>query len=297
MKQRQELESAAKEKEEKEKEKKSDKESEEDQNEEKEEEEKEEEEENNSDEKDTPIQKDKKKKRSKKQRPKRPIIDNREIVRNSWASGIHETEDFRKFMNDNLNEAMYEFEKFYKMMNISENHLFKLGGPHTDAEESQFWKDCFSFWRHLNPNETTVNTNRFIRRVAEKLRLPNQTESNAREALAFIFDAEGQPETEFMQFCAFMAMFGPSATAIRKVGHFLKCPDKMRDSLVFPDMAELADSSFNIEAMEMNCFTMGKKNVYNRVAVDTSGKYLVDSDGVEYGSWEEFFERNAPADE
>ncbi|KAH0794367.1 39 kDa initiator binding protein [Histomonas meleagridis] len=287
LKQRQELEKEMKDKEEREKEE-NDEEKESVENEIKEEEKSEEY--SSNDEKNSPIQEEKKRKRSKKPRSKRPaVIDNREIVRNSWLNGIHEVESFRKYMNDNLNEAMDEYMKFYNMMNITENPPFKLGGGLSSDEVSEFWKDCLSFWRHIYPNKCVVNTTHFIRKLAEKLRLPNQIESNAREALAFIFDPETQPETEFTQFCAFMAMFGPSSTAIRKLGQFLKCPEKLKDSLVFPDIDELMTSKFNIDLMEMNCFTLNGKNVYNRIAVDTNGNYLVDSDGVEYGSWDEFF--------
>ncbi|KAH0791428.1 39 kDa initiator binding protein [Histomonas meleagridis] len=250
--------------------------------------------ENKTADKDLDTDSNKKKKRSGKLRSKRPIIDSREIVKNAWSMGFHEIEKFRKFLKKNLNNTMSEYEKYYKMVHVTENPYFKLGGQTSSTVENQFWEDCSIFWKRLCPNEAVVNTVQFIRKVSELLRLPNQTESNARDAIRFIFDPEIQPETEFMQFCAFMAMFGPAPTAMRKIGHFLKCPQNIMNSIVFNDMSELANT--NIEDMEMNCFTLSlgegkEKNVYNRVSVDTNGKYLVDADGVEYESWEELFEK------
>ena len=51
-----------------------------------------------------------------------------------------------------------------------------------------------------------VATQILIKKLAELIKLPNQTETNARDFLEFIFDPENNKETEFYQFYAFLAI-------------------------------------------------------------------------------------------
>lgn len=243
----------------------------------------------------------KKEKKEKKQKIKRikakkSVFNHQEIVKSAWSRGIREIEQFRKYMTKNLNKAMELYDKYYKMMNINEFHMFLLTKVNKD-DEDKFWKDSLVLWQKMFPNDVTVSTELLVRKLAEIIKLPNQTESNARNVLEFIFDPENNKETDFSQFCAFLAMFGPSSTAIRKISHILKCPDEIKDNLIFTDLPELNDPNNDIETTAINCFTLNPDsetptNIYNNPLIDANGEYLIDDNGTKYSSWEDLFAKN-----
>ena len=147
-----------------------------------------------------------KKKKTKRIKTKKPVFNHREIVKSAWAHGIREIEQFRKYMTKNLDSAMEEYDKYFKMMNVNEFHLFILSNI-TNEEEEKFWKESLLLWQNMFPNDVAVATQILIKKLAELIKLPNQTETNARDVLEFIFAPENNKETEFSQFCAFLAMF------------------------------------------------------------------------------------------
>ncbi|OHT04322.1 hypothetical protein TRFO_28213 [Tritrichomonas foetus] len=239
---------------------------------------------------------DEKEKRKKRIKTKKPIVDNQLIVHNAWQNGIHDVDSFRNFMMENLDSAVAEFEKLYKLNNVSEFPPFKLGGELDPKEIEKFWIQSQYLWKKFFGDLESVPTKEFIKKTVSYFKLPNQLESNARGTLTFIFDPANQEETTFLQFCAFLAMFGPANTAIRKIGHWLKCPPELKDSLLYND---IPDTSYdNVEDIEMNCFSLNleegqtEKAVYNIPYVDTDGNYLVDQDGTFYKNWAEYFEKN-----
>jgi hypothetical protein len=78
---------------------------------------------------------------------------------------------------------------------------------------------------------------------------------------------------------------------MRKLGNFLKCPTEWRESVTYVDVSELESRKKPPDDLEMNSFAFrlasGTKIVYTLVHVETGGKYLVDSDGNEYESWQD----------
>lgn len=250
--------------------------------------------------------------RRKKSTPtKKPIIDNQYVIHSAWENGIHDVDSFRSFMMKNVESTVEDFEKLYKMNNVSEFPPFKIGGDVDSQEIGKFWTQCQTIWKKIFGELESVSTKDFLKKAAPFFKLPNQREANARDTLKFIFDPEAIENTNFVQFCAFLAMFGPHHTAIRKIGHWLKCPAEMKDLLLFPDIpdgsVELTDDT------EMNCFTLktgeeeesnekeegdaNEKYVYNIPNIDTDGSYLVDTEGNTYKDWLEYFEKNNPKTE
>lgn len=242
--------------------------------------------------------------RRKKSTPtKKPIIDNQYVIHSAWESGIHDVDSFRSFMLQSIESTVEDFEKLYKMNNVSEFPPFKIGGNVDTSEIEKFWTQSQVIWKKLFGELESVPTKDFLKKAVPFFKLPNQREANARDTLKFIFDPEVLENTDFVQFCCFLAMFGPHQTAIRKIGHWLKCPAEMKDLLLFPDIpdgsVELTDDT------EMNCFTLktgdeeeqegsNEKYVYNIPYIDTDGSYLVDTEGNTYKDWSEYFEKNNP---
>ena len=125
---------------------------------------------------------------------KKPVFNQREIVK------MHGLMELEKLNN------LEKYDKYFKMMNVNEFHLFILSNI-TNEEEEKFWKESLLLWQNMFPNDVAVSTQILIKKLAELIKLPNQTETNARDVLEFIFDPENNKETEFSQFCAFLAMF------------------------------------------------------------------------------------------
>jgi hypothetical protein len=140
----------------------------------------------------------------------------------------------------------------------------------------------------------TVETDDFILKAGLVFRLPNQMTANARSGLKWYFNPAVIDTVNFKQFCGFLAMFGPTATLLRKLGHFLKCPDELGERVMFLDAQTIAGPDLDRDA-EVNGFTVtvgdNEVTVYNNPLVDTSEPYLVDADGTPYRSWTAYFEK------
>jgi hypothetical protein len=115
-----------------------------------------------------------------------------------------------------------------------------------------------------------------------------------RQTLRWFFDRKEIDVVKFTQFCAVIAMFGPTGTAIRKAGHFLECPKKLVDAVTLIELgnleAELGDSPANAFKVQIDDADL---TVYNIPYVDTSESYLIDQDGVCYASWLDFYEKHS----
>ena len=252
--------------------------------------------ENEEKEKEQEAEKEKPKKARKPHKVKKPILSPQEVVKNAWGKGIKELTPFRKYLNKVMDKIIKEFEKYQKMMNVADYPLFQLGGGVSKDGKDTFWRQAQAQWRALFGDAEAVDSKLFVKKAGEAMRLPKQAESNARETLAWFFDIGTLDSVDFAQFCAFLAMFGPSETAIRKIGHFLKCPTELKDAVMYIDLEEVRDPEVDIEEIQANEFTImigeTEKVVYNRPDVNTDGKYLIDGDGKEYSSWLEYFEAN-----
>jgi hypothetical protein len=92
----------------------------------------------------------------------------------------------------------------------------------------------------------------------------------------------------------FLAEFGPGPTAIRKLGHYLLCPEQFKKNVTPPDAKRLIDPRNNCTQVEVNAFTVDggsrRMTISNDPFVDTSSSYLVDTSGERYESWQNVFD-------
>lgn len=148
--------------------------------------------------------------------------------------------------------------------------------------------------KKLFDDAESVNTEEFIRKTASTYKLQNQMESNARDALRFFFDTENgsSNKTNFFQFCALLALFGPTQTMFRKIGHFLQCPTELKDSFSYNDVNDITEPDQNIYLNEFVFFagSSNEKYVYNMPFSTTEEPYIVDEEGNRYDSWLKVYE-------
>ncbi|OHT04057.1 hypothetical protein TRFO_28491 [Tritrichomonas foetus] len=223
---------------------------------------------------------------------KKPVFDKQLIVKNAWKNGIHDVSRFQKYVKKSMKSLVGEFEKYFQMMNVNETPLFGFGGELDESEAKKFWTGARNTWKKLFDDSLSVDTDDFIWKAAASFKLQNQTESNAREALRFFFDPETIDEVSFVQFSAFLALFGPTSTMFRKIQHFLRCPPKLKDGLVYADAIDVQEpdketwmNEFSLTCNEEEVF------IYNNPNATTSEMYLTDEEGNKYGSWMEFFSK------
>jgi hypothetical protein len=219
------------------------------------------------------------------------VIPTAQIVKSAWLGGIRNPREFRRCIRASIDVLVRDFKLYHQMMHAAKSPLFVIGGI---ASDKRFWKSAKGQWLSMFDGDETVETNDFILKAAFPFRLPNQTTSNAREALKWYFDPTLIDTVNFRQFCAFLAMFGPMGTALRKLSHFLKCPDDLGERVMFLDAQSVGSPDFDLDDAEVNGFTVttGEKEmtVYNNPLAETSEPYLVDTEGTCYGSWGEYFE-------
>ena len=256
----------------------------------------------------------------------KPIIDIHFVVNKAWQNGMQTLEAFDAFIQENLQTAKGEFEKLYRMMNVNDGEPpFVIGGTQNPQEVAKFWKGCQVLWKETFGETESIPLKDFLKKAASLFKLPNQKESNAREALQFFFDPETYKYIDFVQFSAFLAMFGPQKDTMRKISQWFKCPVEMKNSLIFPD---IPDNSLSLDSSaEMNRFVLAlgenkneegeneaeasneneseapKENeseaskeqyVYNIPFVDAEENYLIDGEGKSYKDWTDYFEKNNP---
>lgn len=245
----------------------------------------------------------------KRKRAKKDVVfDKQAFVLHAWDSGIREKEAFVKYMSECTEDVVAEFERYYKIKNVDRYPPFTIGGELKEKNLSNFWETCKIQWKGICGNVDSVPTKVFLSKAPNAYKLPNQSLSNARAALKFIFDPETSETTDFIQFCAFLAMFGPAQSAIRKIGAFLKCPENIKEQLGMPDLGTFQDPEINLEDTEMNGFTFTAKDgaertLYNIPYVEavssrepSKGNYLIDDEGTEFESWIDFFRKTYPDD-
>lgn len=248
--------------------------------------------ENNSEQKPTKTHKVKIVKRRK---IKKPIFDQQLIIRTAWHNGIHDVSQFHKYVKRNIKSLVAEFEKYHIMMNAAEEPPFSLGGGMGDSDITKFWTNARNQWKKLFDDCEAVSTDEFIKKTASAFKLQNQTESNAKETLQFFFDLEASSstnQTNFFQFCALLALFGPTQTMFRKIGHFFHCPACLKDSLTYTDVIDVKDADENTYLNEFILFTgtNQEKIVYNIPFATTDEQYIVDDEGNKYDSWLKVFD-------
>ena len=229
-----------------------------------------------------------------KKKAKKPIFDKQLIVKTAWGNGIHNPKKFKKFIEKNVKEIREEYDRYFKMMNIAEHPLFSIGGDIEQKSLPKFWTTAQSQWRKLFDDSETVPTGVFLKKAIKIFKLPHQTESNARETIGFFFDPAENEEISFFQFCAFLALFGPSSTVCRKISDLIKINPDVRNMFSFVDPTD-----FNNEDSdnEINCFNIPGPNeefsVYNNPFVPFGEKYLIDQNGEQYSTWNEFLENHS----
>jgi hypothetical protein len=227
-------------------------------------------------------------------RSKPPVLSADFIVREAWGAGIRDAAGLASLLKDRTAEAVRIYEARGKLLAIDKTPLFSLGGGISETDAKVFWSRAKVQWNKLFGDEIGIPRNRFLRAVAEAVRLPQQTAQNAREILAPFFEKQEVGVTEF---CLVLAQFGPGSAMMRKIGSYWKCSEKARHAiqgvnlgeLGLDELAEVEGNSFEVET------AAGGITLYNLVGVENDGQYLVDGDGKTYGSWVEFFEANPAA--
>lgn len=237
-------------------------------------------------------------KKSKKQ--KKPLFDYNLIVRGAWQKGIHDPDHFKKFVKKNVKTLYEEYEQYYNIMNGSNDQpLFLLGG-YSDENKSdkkeikKFWSNSRSLWNKLFDDSINVKTHIFNKKLIEIMKLPNQTESNARAAIEFFFNPDDVEEVNYSSFCAFLALFSPYKTALRKIRDFFNIPPEFADNIVYTDPIDFAsqDLESEINCIEVYANSENSILVYNLPHVPYGEEYLIDNNGALYKTWSEFFEKN-----
>lgn len=181
-------------------------------------------------------------------------------------------------------------------MNVAEEQPFSLGLNLSDHDITKFWTTARNQWKKMFEDAESVRTEEFIKKTASTFKLQNQMESNAREALRFFFDTESSSnETNFFQFCALLALFGPTQTMFRKIGHFLQCPPSLKDSFAYNDVNDIREPDQNIYLNEFVFFagTSREKIFYNMPFTSTDKQYIVDEEGNKYDSWLKIYDEVA----
>lgn len=231
----------------------------------------------------------------KRKKAKKPIFDQHVIIKTAWHNGIHDVDQFKRYVKRNVKLLVSEFEKYHVMMNAAEEPPFSLGLNLSESDITKFWTTARSQWKKMFDDADSVDTDDFIRRTAATFRLQNQMESNARAALQFFFDTESSSannETNFFQFSALLALFGPTQTMFRKIGHFLQCPSCLKDSFSYTDVADIKEPDKNTCLNEFVFFagTNNETYVYNMPFTTTDEQYIIDEEGNKYDSWLKVFE-------
>ena len=241
-------------------------------------------------------------KKKKKKKLKAPIIDYNTIVSHAWKNGIQTPEKFKKYVKKNIKELYERYQQFYdsKINETDDQSLFMLGGyelndKSDEKEVSKFWSQAKSLWNKLFGDLDSVEIHKFNKKLVELMKLPRQTESNAREAIEYFFSSDGETqEIKFISFCAFLALFSPYKTAFRKIRDVLKIPPEYIDMIEYHDPIEVVEEDHEVE---MNCFEINQTTdkpiiVYNLPHVPYGKEYLIDGNGVRYKTWNEFFSKN-----
>jgi hypothetical protein len=221
---------------------------------------------------------------------KAPSWDPDGFIRAAWDDGIRDAPAFQASMLEKFAPVMDRFTSFCHLMNVVENPLFKLGGGIPEQDVREFWTGAKTQWLKIIGLTNECPSQEFVEKIAKHVKLPNQVYKNALNAVTWFFTPSTRKTIHFLQFCGFLAMFGPSTTAMRKLGNFLKCPEEWRGAVTYIDVSLLEDETKPADDVEMNSLSFrlaeGTTNVYNLIHVATGSHYLVDSDGNEYESWE-----------
>lgn len=247
------------------------------------------------------VVKKKKTKVKKVKKQKKPLLDYNLIIRTAWQKGIQNPDQFKKFIKKNVKKLYDEYETYYNTMNINtDDPLFQLGGydelnDKSDQKEvKKFWSNSRTLWTKLFDNSPSVRTIDFVKKLIELLKLPNQTESNARAAIEFFFNPDEVDEVNYASFCAFLALFAPHKTALRKIRDFFNIAPEFSDKIVYTDPVDFVKQDLE---SEINCIEVYSNSdnsifVYNLPSVQYGEDYLVDDKGNKYKTWNEFFKKN-----
>ncbi|OHS97260.1 hypothetical protein TRFO_09523 [Tritrichomonas foetus] len=225
---------------------------------------------------------------------KKPIFDKQLIVKTAWQKGIHNPQQFKKFIKKNMSSVYDEYERYFKMMNLSENPIFSFGGDLTDSEVKKFWNVSKVQWQKMFGDSDVVDVSEFVRKTANLCKLPKQTESNAKETLQFFFSPDEIENVSFSQFCAFLALFGPSDSVFRKIRDIFGLSEDIKNCFEYPEPAEFTDESIETEMNGFSVFvgTESERYVFNNPCVPYGKTYLIDETGKMFDTWNDFFTEN-----
>lgn len=178
-----------------------------------------------------------------------------------------------------------------------------------DAETvHSFKRIAASMWDEflaMHPqSKSKIDKAEFLDAAAKRFRASHQKLSNSKLVLETIFMCFSSESLGVVDFAKLLALFGPEATLMEKIASILKSSNEYHDWLkIVHDPSELVNfrdpeiyGFFDVN--EHNCFTLKRANkpdlkIYNIVDQPATGEYLIDSNGVKYGSWQDYFGRNS----
>ena len=173
---------------------------------------------------------------------------------------------------------------------------------YTSLEQLQtFQKITISVWDELIAahSEDPTLAQEFIGLLAERFRLSHQRFENAKSVLNAIFvceDTTNEPHVTIRDFARFLAKFGPEETSMRKIQSLIKASNSNGNWLCFGTDNNNSDFFGCYDSTDANCINLyiGNKltKIWNLVDVACPGEYLIDSNGIKYSSWENYFVQN-----
>lgn len=170
-----------------------------------------------------------------------------------------------------------------------------------------FKKITTSIWDEflamLTSNKNTIDKSEFLDAAAKRFRASHQKLSNSKLVLETIFTCYNTDNFSVVDFAKLLAKFGPEATLMEKIASLLKSSNTYQDWLkIVQDPSQLSyynnvDIFGYFDYNEHNCFIIKRINqpvrkIYNIVDQPATGDYLIDSNGVKYNSWQDYFEKN-----
>lgn len=164
----------------------------------------------------------------------------------------------------------------------------------TPNEEFQFRQIVDQIWAKLS-NLPEIDCNTFIRNAAEFFKQPEQPLENAIDVIKAIIAPNERPLNKSDLF-KFLAMFGPSNTAMLKIASLLLCSNNNGNWLVFDPTTVQTMSGYqgSFSPSSPNCLIFRSpdgtvRRFWNHPMIDAYGVYLICENGAKYSSWDKVF--------
>lgn len=182
---------------------------------------------------------------------------------------------------------------------VPANPIYKLGKI-SQNQLMTFHNEAISLWEQITGSTHIIApSTTFIENAAKLFKQPEQPVDNANAVISAIIETRKQGTVRFIDFCHFLAMFGPKETVMVKIANLLICSRMGENSwLVFgePDPVINVPIYGSFLANEPNCLRIRLKNqiidVWNDPLTPSTQYYVIDSTGMRFRDWEQYFTAN-----